>query len=663
MLPLRSFAIVAVIVIGILSFSMSLKPKKTDLSEAIALVGQNYLSNVHKFDSSLKEYPKFFFDSTQAVRLEKYEDLISQFKKLEWLFTYLHPRLVYSTFLRPFQFQRRDSIRLILPDNWLFNGPIGLEPDTALLKAPPQAIENQKRNISRFVTVFIKTIEETNYKQDINSLTASGVFEALRLQLMKISTIDLANADLTFLEEPAMLSLRAVFSAWTATVGIFLEQLPESHAAFKEKFGQLMKEANQHLVDQKDRFRKFHRMYFLTQYLLPLGDYLFELRNALEVQSVNKFAAISPDARNLYEADIFNPDFFAPTDEAYLTKTKVELGKFLFFDPILSDNNERACASCHKPELAFTDGLIKSVKFEREEGDLPRNAPTVINSGFQKLLFWDLRATSLEDQLDSVINNEHELHSSFERVIDRINSSREYKKLFSEAFPETKKTGIQRKHVKIAIACYERALNGLNSRFDRYIRGDKTAMTGQEINGFNLFVGKARCATCHIPPLFNGTIPPYFEITDHKSLGVPLRDTMEIMQLDFDTGAARTYQNPLFKFSFKTPTVRNIELTAPYMHNGVYKTLEQVVEFYKHAAGSKFIRGPAAQIKEREKLPYPFFTILPDTLALEDKEKLELVAFMKTLTDTTSIKNIPKQLPELSGKFANLNLRKLGGVY
>jgi cytochrome c peroxidase len=380
----------------------------------------------------------------------------------------------------------------------------------------------------------------------------------------------------------------------------------------------------------------------------------------LGVEPINKFAAINPDARNLYEANIFNVDFFAPSQNAYMTKAKAELGKFLFFDPILSDNNERACASCHKPELAFSDGLVKSVKFERKEGDLPRNSPTVINATFQKQVFWDLRASSLEDQLDSVINNEHELHSSFDRVIDRINSSKEYKKLFHKAFPETKKTGIQREHVKIAIACYERTLNGLNSRFDQYIRGDKTAMNQDEINGFNLFVGKARCANCHIPPLFNGTIPPYFEITDHKSLGVPLKDTMEVMRLDSDTGAAKTFQNTLFKFSFKTPTVRNIELTAPYMHNGVYKTLLQVVEFYNHAAGLKFVR----EVKEeRAKLPYPFLNILPDTLGLNAKEKNELVAFMKTLTDSTAMRNIPTRLPVLSGKHAALNKRKLGGVY
>ena len=602
MLCRKQMLIISAIVIFISTVSMSLKTKKQNLSEAVALVGQAYLSGVENFESSLKEYPKFFFDSSQAVRLQKYEDLVAQFKKIEWLFINLHPKQAYATFLRPFQFQIRDSIRLLFPDNWLFNGPIGLQPDSTVQRiqaVQPQAIKNQKRNINLFVTVFTKVLEETNYKQDIGSLNAEYIFEALRLQIMKISTVDLANADLTIVEEPGMHSLRAVFSSWTSIVKIFLDQLPVSYTTLKEKFNQLINDANQHLVDQKDRFRKFDRMYFLAQYMLPLSNYLFGLRNALRVKQVNKFAAISPDARNLYEADVFNPDFFAPSQDAFLSKAKVELGKFLFFDPILSDNNERACASCHKPELAFTDSLIKSVKFERKEGDLPRNAPTVINSGFQKLVFWDLRATSLEDQLDSVINNEHELHSSFDRVIDRINSSREYKKLFSQAFPETKKTGIQRKHVKIAIACYERTLTGLNSRFDRYVRGDKTAMTSQEINGFNLFVGKARCATCHIPPLFNGTIPPYFEITDHKSLGVPLKDTMEIMQLDVDTGTARTYQNPLFKFSFKTPTVRNIELTAPYMHNGVYKTLDQVVEFYKHAAGSKFIRGESQAGKDK----------------------------------------------------------------
>ena len=660
MLYRKHLLVIAAIATLTTTVSMSFKTKKPKLSEAVAFVGQIYLSDIHRLDSSLKEYPKFFYDSTQALRVAKYEDLVTQFKKLEWLFVYLHPNLAYSTFLRPFQFQKRDSLRLLLPDNWLFNGPIGLQNDSAVSAAPAQLIQNQKRNIRMFVSVFSKALEEIDCSKDCASLSAEDIFEALRLQLMKISTVDLANADFTVVEDGAMASLRSVFSSWASTVGIFLEQVPQSQNDLKERFGSLLKTANQLLIDQKNRFRKFDRMQFLTEYLLPLSYYLYDLRRVLEIESKNKFAAVNPDVRNLYETDVFNVDFFAPSEAAYLTEAKAELGKFLFFDPILSDNNQRACASCHKPELAFTDSLVKSVKFEREGGSLPRNAPTVINSAFQKLVFWDLRASSLEDQLDSVINNENELHSSFANVIDRINSSKEYKKLFYAAFPEAKKTGIQREHVKIAIACYERTLNGFNSRFDQYIRGDKTKMNADEINGFNLFAGKARCASCHIPPLFNGSLPPYFEITDHKSIGVPLKDSMEVMQLDVDTGAAKTYQNALFKFSFKIPTVRNAELTAPYMHNGVYKTLLQVVNFYNHAGGQKFLR----EVKEeRAKVPFPFFTIIPDSLALTEKEKNDLVAFMKALTDSTAMKNIPQKLPKLTGKYAALNNRKLGGEY
>jgi cytochrome c peroxidase len=660
MLTRKSIAIICTAVIIVSSLSMALKTKKPRLTEAIALVGQGYVSDMYSFDSSLKEYPKFFFDSSQAVRLDKYLDLVWRFKKVEWLLVYLHPKQAYQTFLRPFQFQRRDTVRTVLPDNWLFNGPIGLQEDSFVKKTPHKALANQTRNITRFAEVFSKTIEDVNYKNDIASLSAADIFEALRLQLMKIGTMDIANADFTIVQQPAMHSLRSVFSSWSETIKIFLDQLPPSNKALRQRFSETLNAADKVLIEQKDDFDKFNRMQFLTDYLFPLGNYFCELRNVLEVESPKKFSAISENARSLYEPGIFNVDFFAPSPDAYVTKAKAELGKFLFFDPILSDNNKRACASCHKPELAFTDGLKKSVKFEMKEGDLPRNAPTVINSAFQKLVFWDLRATSLEDQLDSVINNENELHSSFDRVIDRINSSKEYKNLFYKAFPEAKKTGIQRQHVKIAIACYERTLIGFNSRFDQYIGGEKSKMNDNEINGFNLFVGKARCAMCHVPPLFNGTLPPYFEITDHKSIGVPLKDTMDIMQVDVDTGASKPFQNALFKFSFKIPTVRNVELTAPYMHNGVYKTLIQVVNFYNHAGGQKFLR----QSKDvRDNLPYPFFTIIPDSLRLNEKEINDIVAFMKTLTDSTAMRNIPTRLPQLSGKYAVLNKRKLGGEY
>jgi cytochrome c peroxidase len=152
-------------------------------------------------------------------------------------------------------------------------------------------------------------------------------------------------------------------------------------------------------------------------------------------------------------------------------------------------------------------------KHELHARPATRNAPTVINSVFQSTQFWDSRVNSLEDQADSVIMNPNEMHgTSFEIVAERITASEEYIKLFNKAFPETIKLGISRKHIKSAIASYERTLTGLNSRFDKYMRGKKTALSTQEINGFNVFMGKGRCGSCHYAPLFNGTLPPHFAI-------------------------------------------------------------------------------------------------------------------------------------------------------
>jgi cytochrome c peroxidase len=350
-------------------------------------------------------------------------------------------------------------------------------------------------------------------------------------------------------------------------------------------------------------------------------------------------------------------DLSAAVDKGgYYSREKAELGELLFFDPILSDNNKRACASCHKPALAFTDARIKSVSFTLQQ--LPRNSPTVINSGFQKSEFWDLRAGSLEDQLDSVINNKEELHSSFDRIIDRLNSSPEYLSLFHDAFPETRTTGITRHAIKNAIGVYERTLTGLNSRFDQYVRGDTSVLNAQEIHGFNIFMGKAKCGVCHMAPLFNGSLPPFYDISDHHSLGVPIRDTMDKYLVDPDLGLMKMNGDSFARFSFKVPTLRNIALTAPYMHNGVYRNLEQVVDFYDRAAGNQFSKDMRPDMTG-----LPFFTILPVELHLTDTEKKDLVAFLKSLTDTSAASAIPRRLPALSASYTRLNPRTIGGDY
>ena len=284
-------------------------------------------------------------------------------------------------------------------------------------------------------------------------------------------------------------------------------------------------------------------MDFLTGHLMPLSRSFHQLQQQLGIPFKDQQAALNAQVMSIYDKDVFNPDYFTPSLQSYLNKAKSELGKLLFFDPILSDNNQRACASCHKPEMAFADGNKTSLGFEREK-NLLRNAPTVVNAVFQKQQFWDLRAASLEDQLDSVINNVDELHSSFGTLIDKINSSHEYRQLFYEAFQEAKRDGIQRDHVKIAIASYERTLTGLDSRFDAFVRGDKSKLNAAEINGFNLFMGKAKCGSCHFAPLFNGALPPYFDSTEHRSIGVPLQDSMHVFEVDPDTGFSKIRPTP-----------------------------------------------------------------------------------------------------------------------
>jgi cytochrome c peroxidase len=601
----------------------------------------------------LMEYPKYFIDSAYSLRCNKFGQIAYQLKRVEALFTYLHPKTAYETFLKTPQFETRD-VGPPFPDNWLILGPFGIDPDSSIAKWSKKDIDFTKMFIGRAAKNFRKLISEINIDADVAGLTDEDIFEALHLQMIRMSTLGLSNGDLV-INEAGLPALKGQFSCWADMMRLIANELPKQHVQFKQQLLQQLN-ASQQLLESQNDLHAFDRMNFLTEHLIPLSRYLKKAQAAMNVKSKTTYAAVHANAASVYDDNVFNADFFAPGDEARFSEAKAALGKFLFFDPVLSGNNQRACASCHKPELAFTDGNKKSMNFER--GNLPRNAPTVINSAFQKSQFWDLRSGSLEDQLDSVINSADELHSSFDDVIKIINASPEYQKLFYAAFPETKSKGIQRKHVKIAIASYERTLTGLNSRFDQYVRGDKSKLTPTEIAGFNVYMGKAKCGSCHYAPLFAGALPPYFEFTDHRSIGVPLQDSMKVYEVDIDTGASKVFKTPFTHFSFKVPTVRNVALTAPYMHNGVFKTLEQVVDFYEDAGGVKFEKDMRPGMKG-----LPFFMILPEKLHLTGKEKADLVAFMKALTDTTSSRNVPARLPEIKGQYAHLNKRKMGGDY
>jgi cytochrome c peroxidase len=289
------------------------------------------------------------------------------------------------------------------------------------------------------------------------------------------------------------------------------------------------------------------------------------------------------------------------------------LGMRLFSDPVLSGPGSRSCASCHRPELAFTDGLIQNTVLGGHVR-LPRNTPTLLNAALQPAQFDDLRAATLEEQVRDVLHNPVEMMGSLSHVVAHVRGDSVYRKLFAAAFPGG---GPDTTHIVNALAAYVRSLVSLDSRFDLFMRGDSAALTGGEIEGFNLFMGKARCGTCHYMPLFNGNFPPMYTRTEAEVIGVPA--VAGSGMVDADEGQFAVLPAPFLQHAFKTPTLRNAGRTAPYMHNGVYETLEKVVDFYDDGGGS----GEGEYLVNQ--------TLPRDSLHLSTEEKRALVAFIHSL--------------------------------
>lgn len=321
--------------------------------------------------------------------------------------------------------------------------------------------------------------------------------------------------------------------------------------------------------------------------------------------------AINNNATSLFSNETFNLDYFSDykSDTTHL-KTKISIGKALFNDTRLSINNNMACATCHIKDKAFTDGKVTFNK------NLKRNSPTLTYAGLQKSFFYDNRSGSLEGQIVGVVTNHDEFNSDLEHIKKVVKNDEKY----ATAFDTLYKRGATDMNIRHAMASYVRTLNAFNSKFDNNINNKENTLTALEKKGFNLFMGKAACATCHFPPLFNGTVPPNFSESELEIIGVP--QTKENKKLDDDLGRYYLFNVEERKGAFKTPTIRNVELTAPYMHNGVYNTLEEVVNFYNQGGGA----GLGFNV--------PHQTLPFDNLDLSTEEQSAIIAFMRTLTDS-----------------------------
>lgn len=368
---------------------------------------------------------------------------------------------------------------------------------------------------------------------------------------------------------------------------------------------------------KNENFDTFNRLVFIKEYLIPLSEevaVIFKNYLSERPKTVTPFSGTLSD---LMQGKGLNPDAFSPYGNSVSSVPKIALGKRLFNDTHLSKNSTISCATCHNADKAFTDGLkISTIKVHNLA--VSRNSPTLLYAAFQNDFFYDLRSQDLENQIQDVMENENEFNLSPKEITTRITNNKAYQNELLAAFPDKKE--LTPFEIRNAIAAYVRSLMSFNSKIDNYFKGKET-LTKEEENGFNLFAGRAKCATCHFIPLYNGSIPPWFSVTESEVIGVPKSIAWENAVIDDDLGRYNTNQLEQFRFGFKTPTIRNIQKTGPYMHNGVYTTLEEVVKFYELGGGN----GIGMEL-EHQTLPF-------DNLNISEQEKKNLVLFMQTLTD------------------------------
>lgn len=298
---------------------------------------------------------------------------------------------------------------------------------------------------------------------------------------------------------------------------------------------------------------------------------------------------------SLHAAPIGTPDpdeILYPDDEEH-TQAEIELGRVLFFDERLSGNGTQSCASCHNPDLGFSDG--QALGLGSEGNRLGRHTPHLYNLAWSSILMWDGRAASLEEQALGPIQAPAEMNMSIERLLPRLEKVAFYREQVKAIYGSEQ---IQAEHVGRAIAAFERTLISDNSAFDKYLAGNKNAMSQEAIRGMVLFQGKAQCTLCHDGPNFTDD--------SFHNLGVSSKDE----------GRSAIIGDNSLAGAFKTPGLRNIIFSAPYMHDGSESSLEDVVKFYNRGGGT----GP-----NKSKLIKP--------LNLTAQEISDLVAFLGALTD------------------------------
>ncbi|MBU6324060.1 MAG: cytochrome C peroxidase [Bacteroidetes bacterium] len=404
------------------------------------------------------------------------------------------------------------------------------------------------------------------------------------------------------------------------------------------------------LTGQSTVYSEFNHYQFIKDYVAPLYEINAGIIRSAKVRSRNmNDYSINNDALSLFDPGLFTAQnrkgIFSGVDDEKTLDSIRELGSKLFYDPILSGNMQRSCASCHKPEHLFADTLRFASTFDRS-GNLTRNTPSLFLAASNHLLMHDGAHFSLQEQARQVIHHVKEMAGEEAAIMKRIGKVPEYQgrlNALAKATPLAPRASFE--HALSAITYYYSSYGDsipvFFSNLKQNIENDR-----QSVQGFNLFMGKAACATCHFLPRFNGVKPP-FTGSEFEVIGTPSDKTAK--RLSMDSGRYLKHPVPEMLHAFRTPGLWNVSRTFPYMHNGAFRTLEEVVDFYDAGGGI----GKGLKINNQ--------TLPADSLNLSPKEKNALLHFLQQLNTEEVLPMPPGQLPK--SKKPELSAHRTGGKY
>lgn len=492
-------------------------------------------------------------------------------------------------------------------------------------------------------------IERMPHFQNDIGIRDQQFLDASKLAVVRLAYISSAGFDVPgslqpFTDMEASLSALAYgFACYETLFSEDVQLLDQLHLIAK----QIEKTTN--FVKGPSDFVNFDRVQFIKSYLNPLFKNIVRFHNASGYETyyeiTNQRLGVNLLADNLINENILDKEFFFtfPTDVD--SSQLVALGKTLFYDPVLSEGINVSCASCHNPQKAFTDGVAKSITHHGKD-TVDRNAPGLLNAVYAEKYFYDLRTDHLINQIEHVVISKKEMGTNPMALTERINLSKEYKLLFKSAFG---KNDISYQKVALALATYVSVLTDFDTDVDKYLAGKTETISKSVYDGMNVFYGKGQCATCHFGPTYAGLVPPFYIESESEVLGVPDHANKKIAKADKDTGRYSNIKEraDFYKFSHKTTTVRNVKFTAPYMHNGVFNTLEELVDFYNDGGGN----GWGFELEHQ--------TLSSDELNLSDQEKKDLIAFLNALSSDVTKFEKPKSLPKFEGVYSKWNQRDM----